>query len=206
MMELKFSPQTEDYLAAYSAHHRRNFSTWASLGFTVLALFFHILWVLLKTPDQFFKQAGLALAVLLFCMAIAVYAFVISPGRVKRVLQQDPHATAPVEVRIDEQGLHTTTPYSQNENPWANFKQLIDTPKLYMLMGHDRRASFQVLPKRAFANTEDLQKFQALAAEKLGPAPKERINPRNLLGYIFLTLSSVAAALMLLRLLGLVQF
>lgn len=206
MIKLNFSPKIDDYLAAYAVHYKRNWATWASLGCTILALVFHLLYILLNAPGSFLSQGLMAFIVLLFCISILVFAFVISPGKIRRLLQEDPAASAEVTVSIDHQGLHTQSPNALNEKEWKDFYQLLETNAVFMLLGREKRASFQVLPKRAFASQEDEAKFKALATEKLGKAGREPFNLRNLIIQVFLTLSFFAAVVLFLRLIGAVAF
>lgn len=51
---------------------------------------------------------------------------------------------------------------------WGLFKDVIETRSYFLLIFRDRRKLFQMIPKRAFASTEDESRFRALAKQEIG--------------------------------------
>lgn len=67
----------------------------------------------------------------------------------------------------DDHGAVTTGERASNTVEWTMFREFLETPGLFVLLGGDRAAGFAVLPKRGAQDDVDVDRLRAILDRNL---------------------------------------
>ena len=91
--------------------------------------------------------------------------------RFSELIRRDPDCKGPITIDFDESGLKVTRPKWRSEMDWSFFKSFSEDKKFIFLARWDMAPSPGVLvPKRAFASTEEMDSFRKFANEGMARA------------------------------------
>jgi hypothetical protein len=88
-------------------------------------------------------------------------------SRHRKAWEQTPGMHRPRTVTIDETGLSFTEPTSQSRVNWDHFVRFAETKNLFLLF--DSEVSAELIPKRIFQATAQVDEFRALLARHVSP-------------------------------------
>lgn len=83
----------------------------------------------------------------------------------KRKWEREPLFQKEHIVHFDEEGVDYVMGHVKSNLDWNYYRQMVETPEGFLLIYGDD--SFNLLPKRAFADEQTIDFFRALASKKL---------------------------------------
>lgn len=85
------------------------------------------------------------------------------------------HARAQGErtMRVDDDGIVTTSALTEFKVPWTSLTHYVETPRLFLLVHDDGMGSMSLLPKRGGDGGPEAEGLRALVTRHLGPRPRE---------------------------------
>jgi len=166
---IKFSGQltSDDYLDANKLHMRKR--GWKRVLWIVF-------WVLLGvgallSADIAMQDRNAGLPPLLLILLIAGVQLFLRlfyvPRRVRRVYSQQPNLQLPFESVCTDSGIESSNANSTNRLPWNHLTRWKEGPALFVVYQSD--LIFNIVPKRCFAEPEQVDGFRSLLTERLGP-------------------------------------
>jgi hypothetical protein len=158
-MNINFLLEWDEYFAAqeYFRRRRYNIAPEKVVGGVLMTL--SALWFFLDDLNLF---AGIGLAAgIIIVFGAETFRRLISKHRWKREpLYRTEHA-----VSFSEDGVHFVMGRVESNLDWKYYQRMLESPEGFLLIyGND---SFNLFPKRAFANDEMIDAFRALAGKKL---------------------------------------
>jgi len=81
----------------------------------------------------------------------------------KKTLQREPLLQEPVTWHFSDQEVTIDHPRAAGRHDWSVYKKVIETPNLFMLFPQDNL--YNPIPKRAFANGEEMDRFREMIRE-----------------------------------------
>src|SRR2546428_7228240 len=135
-----------------------------------------VFWVVLGVGT--FPPAGGATAapdtglppLLLFLLVASLQLFlriVYVPRRTRRLYSQERNLQLPFESVCTERGIEWTNPNGRTQLPWSHVIRWKEGDTLSVLSQSD--LVFNMVPKRCFAQPEQVEAFRSLLTERLGP-------------------------------------
>ncbi|HEX9347446.1 MAG TPA: YcxB family protein, partial [Gemmatimonadales bacterium] len=89
------------------------------------------------------------------------------PRRVRRVYSQQRNLQLPFESVCTESGIESSNANSTNRLPWNHLIRWKEGPALFVVYQSD--LIFNIVPKRCFAEPDQVDAFRSLLTERLGP-------------------------------------
>ena len=167
MISFRGELTADDYVAANKLHMRRR--GWRRAVWVVF-------WVLLGvgallSADIAVQDPKAGLPPLLLILFIAVVQLFVRllylPRRVRRVYSQQRSLQLPFEGVCTESGIESTNANTTSRLPWSHLIRWKEGPTLFVVYQSD--LMFNIVPKRCFAQPEQVDEFRALLTERLGP-------------------------------------
>ena len=158
-IQLKFNVEYEDVLHAANVYDSRELFGMRRLmldeivgiaGGIAFYYLYHLWWTLL-------------LGVVFFPL-FRLMVFLIRRGQC-RAIWQAKIAQGPFEVTFDEKGMVSQSSVGRVELAWDAFQKLIESPRCFLLIYS--KYGYVTLPKRAFADEEEINRFRALTGEHI---------------------------------------
>lgn len=114
-------------------------------------------------------KAGLPpLLLILFIAVVQLFVRLLYlPRRVRRVYSQQRSLQLPFEGVCTESGIESTNANTTSRLPWSHLIRWKEGPTLFVVYQSD--LMFNIVPKRCFAQPEQVDEFRALLTERLGP-------------------------------------
>ncbi len=166
---IKFAGQlsVDDCVAANKLHmQKRGWKRVAWIAFWVVLGVAVLLFADISIRDP---QTGLP-PLLLFLFLAAVQLFVrliYLPQRVRRVYSQQRNLQLAFESACTDTGIESTTANSTTRLPWNHLVRWREGATEFVLYQSD--LMFNIVPKRCFAQPEEVDGFRGLLTERLGP-------------------------------------
>jgi hypothetical protein len=157
----------DDYLAANKLHMRQR--GWKRVAWIVF-------WVLLGVGALLFADvaiqdpnAGVLPLVLILLVAATqlVVRLIYLPRRVRRVYSQQRTLQLPFESVCTDSGIEWKNANAEIQTPWSHFIRWREGDDLFVVYQSD--IVFNMVPKRCFAQPEQVDAFRNLLTERLGP-------------------------------------
>lgn len=166
---IKFGGQltADDYVAANKLHMQKR--GWRRVMWIVF-------WVLLGvgallSADIAIQDPKAGLPPLLLILLIAAVQLFVRlfyfPSRVRRVYSQQRNLQLPFESVCTDSGIESSNANSTNRLPWNHLIRWKEGPALFVVYQSD--LIFNIVPKRCFAEPEQVDAFRSLLIERLGP-------------------------------------
>jgi len=166
---IKFGGQltADDYLDANKLHMRQRgwkrvlwIAFWVLLGVGALL-----------SADIAIQDPNAGLPPLLLILLIAGVQLVVRlfylPRRVRRVYSQQRNLQLPFESVCTDSGIDCTNANSKTQLPWSHLIRWKEGPALFVVYQSD--LMFNIVPKRCFAEPEQVDAFRSLLTERVGP-------------------------------------
>ena len=157
----------DDYIAANKLHMRKR--GWKRVAWVVF-------WVLLGvgallSADVAIRDPNSGLPPLLLILLIAVTQLFVRlfylPRRVRRVYSQQRNLQLPFESVCTDSGIESTNANTSSRLPWSHLIRWKEGATLFVLYQSDLMMT--MVPKRCFAQPEQVDAFRGLLTERLGP-------------------------------------
>ncbi len=169
-MNIEFQRTVDDYKEAITAQQKR------PLGRKVS---FALLWCVIYVVGSAalvslgVKQALAMMAVAACTLIPSLIFLAIRPYWLRRDFLRHPNFARPVQMRIDDGGLHSESEVWSERTKWDAYVKFSETEKLFLLYLGAR--SVEVIPKRAFSS-EQTDEFRRLVRAKfpVGPPNSEQ--------------------------------
>jgi hypothetical protein len=167
-MNLEYRLTLQDYLEANQAHIKSQkllyFTYWSFAALAILLLALNV--------TVFFLSGGWSPFDLIFTCLIIAFAIYFNPElligqryALKKVWQSQPSIREPMTLEITEEALTFHSPMFQAVNYWKAYPNFVETKNLFIL--YLSKQSFNLIPKRAFSSTEQIQEFRELLPRKI---------------------------------------
>ena len=135
-----------------------------------------VFWVLLGvgallSADVAIRDPNSGLPPLLLILLIAVTQLFVRlfylPRRVRRVYSQQRNLQLPFESVCTDSGIESTNANTSSRLPWSHLIRWKEGATLFVLYQSDLMMT--MVPKRCFAQPEQVDAFRGLLTERLGP-------------------------------------
>jgi hypothetical protein len=108
-------------------------------------------------------------------LGVAAIIAVLPRLSVWAMFRTDPALASPTQAIADDRALHLSTDAARSDVVWENLVRWRQTRRSYVLRTGNRPASpMYVVPRRAFAETGDEQRFRQLLERRIGPHDTSR--------------------------------
>jgi hypothetical protein len=156
-----FKPNRSDYIKtwrAFSLQHR-------STKIAMILSFLVIIAILLSI----FYLHTLSLAgftVLLVMVSYYVTVFFLGPANVADKVAKDDRLSCEMTWEVDENQALVYTKDADTNCDWSTFGEAYETHEHFLITYANNKNAFQLIPKRAFQNADQLAEFRKLLEEK----------------------------------------
>ncbi len=142
------------------------------------------------------KQGGLSygigillpLGLFAFLFFYLTFALLLQPLIVANRVEKDERLSSPVDFVVDEEQILFKNKFTETKLDWGSFQKVIESKSHFLLIYTVNKNMFQIIPKRAFASSEDEQSFRELLNTKIPRLQKFQFdlkNPVVLLAIVF---------------------
>jgi Ca2+/Na+ antiporter len=159
-----FTPNKSDYFKTLRAFYLQHRSTKIAILLSALVIIAIIL--------SIFYLHTLSLAgftVLLTMVAYYVTVFFLGPANVADKIAKDERLSSEMTWELDDNQALVCTKYADINCDWGTFAEVYETKEHFLITYHNDKNMFQLIPKRAFKNDDQLTRFRNLVAEKIKP-------------------------------------
>jgi hypothetical protein len=164
-MHLRFEYTFNEYVEANTKRSliaRISNATWAIATPIVILGFIIIVFDKARTPSSPKESVLSYLPILIF--------FILMSPWGRRILiymrwKQQPALYGVIDYQISEEAIVVTTQTSKSELGWETFTKFIETKNLFML--YSGRLLFYLIPKRAFADADEVAQFREMAKRRV---------------------------------------
>ncbi|HKF57944.1 MAG TPA: YcxB family protein [Blastocatellia bacterium] len=166
-LTLDFEYTFEDYLEASKAHGKRR--PWLTLSWYFIAAVFTL--AAGVTAVAAIQREGTSVSVV-EVLVPAFFLFVTSPFffrlMARQRWKQQPQLQARINYEITPDLVRVATKAATSEMKWASFIRLVETKNVFLL--YPNKLIFHIIPKRAFADSDELASFRELATSRIPPS------------------------------------
>jgi len=156
---INFYLQWEEYFAAQEFFRRSRQRLSASLVVGVLLIILGTILYFLGHLVFFAADVLIAGLILIFAAPL------LRRWASKNKWQREPFYHSEHEVAFGDEGVYFRMGQTESNLDWKYYQDWMESPEGFLLVyGND---SFNLLPKRAFANEDQINEFRALAEKKL---------------------------------------
>ncbi len=157
-----FTPNRSDYiktLRAFSLQHR-------STKIAILLSLLVVIGILLS----FFYLHALSLAGVTVLLVMVIYylsIFFLWPANVADKVGKDERLSSEMTWEVDENQAVVMTKHTDVSCDWSTFGEPYETSEYFLITYASNKNTFQLVPKRAFRNEEQLVEFRKLLEGKM---------------------------------------
>ncbi len=157
----------DDYVAANKLHMQQR--GWKRVAWIV---FWVVLGVgALLSADVAVQDPDAGLTPLLLILLVAALQLflriVYVPRRARRLYRQQRNLQLPFESVCTDSGIEWTNPNGRTQLPWSHVIRWKEGDTLFVL--YQSALMFNMVPKRCFAQPEQVEAFRSFLTERLGP-------------------------------------
>ena len=179
MISFRFAPTKDDYIKSLRVFYLNSWPTWAVLIVLVLSKIICIGSAFVR-GDLGFDFGGIFPIVLfVFLVFYLAFAFVINPMIVASKVEKDERLSSPVQYEVNDEQIMFKNQFTETKLDWGSFQKVIESKELFLLVHLTNKNMFQIIPKRAFASTNDEQAFKNLLNVKIPKKPKSNFNIKS---------------------------
>ena len=160
-IEISFQRSFPDYREAFAAQTLRSLRH--KITFVATAAIMYLI-ILLAFVSLGMSQPRASVAILVAIAVVAVIFGIVRPYWLVRDFKRHPNFARPVQLQINDAGLHSETEISRGETKWNAYIGYRETENLFLLFLGARLVD--VIPKRAFS-IEQLGEFRDLVKANL---------------------------------------
>jgi hypothetical protein len=170
MLSFGFTPTKNDYIKAFQAYYLSNWLTWASLVLVTIIIgvvaFSTLISGKISDGYTFALSFMLPLIMFMFLGSILLSALVINPLKIANKVEKDERLRSPIQYEVSTEQILFKNQYTETKTDWGSFQKYIETENVFLLIYSAHKGMFQLIPKRAFASSEDEQAFKQLLISK----------------------------------------
>ena len=107
------------------------------------------------------------LIILFVAAAQLLLRLVYVPGRLRRIYSQQRNLQLPFESVCTDAGIESTSAGGRKQLPWTHLIRWQEGATLFVVYQSDQKSN--IVPKRCFAQPEEVDAFRGLLTERLGP-------------------------------------
>jgi hypothetical protein len=156
-----FTPNREDYIRTLRAFSLQLRYTKITLVMAAIIFFAALTYQLLRGFSVYgFIFIGLPWA---YVMSL----FFLNPITVGDKFAKDERLSSDWTWTIDDERISINNKFSESTFDWGTFKEVYETKEHFLLTYAVQKNMYQFIPKRAFANAEQLYNFQKFIEEKI---------------------------------------
>ena len=166
MLSFGFTPTRSDYLKAYWAYYLSNWQIWSVLILLVVPQGICIFSAILN--GNYGSSSGWVFPffLFLFLALFIVFTLVINPLRLANRVKKDPRLSSPVQYEVSEEQIIIKNQFSETKTDWGTFQRFVESKDVFLLIYTVNKNMFQLVPKRAFASSEEVDAFRKLLVAK----------------------------------------
>lgn len=165
-IHFSFTPTQHEYIIATRAFLLRQ-PLYLLIVF-VLGLVSSLLWLLFALGANSAEAMVIGLPAFIVPFGLVVLFLIVTPIVIASGATKSEALASELRWEASDAGLQVAGTNTDTLLNWGLFKGVIETRRFFLLVFHQRRKLFQMIPKRAFASTEDEARFRALAKREIG--------------------------------------
>jgi hypothetical protein len=156
-----FTPAQREYITATRAFLIRQ-PLYLLIVFG-LGLISSLIWLLFSLDENNAGAFVLALPAIIAPFGLIALFLILTPIVIASAAVNRQALASEMRWEASTAGLHVAGANTDTLLNWGLFKDVIETKRFFLLVFHDRRKLFQMIPKRAFASPEDVAGFREMA-------------------------------------------
>ncbi len=168
-LQFTFALTKSDYITALRSFlfHQKSMR---NLNILALLVIFYVVFYFITTG--YFSWILLVIVFLFYGFLVFLH-----PAAVGEKVDKDPRLHSETTWVIDENKVSIHDPFNDTSVDWGTFAEALETDELYLLCDSVARASYKIVPKRAFTSTEQQQEYRRLVEAKRGTIRRIRSVP-----------------------------
>jgi hypothetical protein len=160
-----FTPAQRDYITATRAFLLRQ-PLYLLIVF-VLGLVSGLTWLLFSLSANREDAFVFVLPAIIMPFGLVALFLIVTPIVMASQAMKNKVLTSELRWEASAAGLQVAGAGTDTLLNWGLFNLVIETKRYFLLVFRERRKLFQMIPKRAFASTEDEARFRGLAREEI---------------------------------------
>jgi hypothetical protein len=179
MLFFKFTPTKDDYIKAFRTFYLSSWPVWGVLIVFLLSqiIFFGLAFI---RGDLGFDLGGiLPIVLIVFIASYLAFTLVINPMTAASKLEKNERLSSPVQYEVNDEQIMFKNQFAETKLDWGSFQKVIESKDIFLLVYTTNKNMFQIIPKRAFASTDDEQAFKNLLNTKIPQNKKINFNIKN---------------------------
>jgi hypothetical protein len=174
-MKIKGQYQWTDSLNAELLHIQpsgfRRIVQYGAYSFVALAFVSLLYMTFIEDPGIEFSYIFLLLFIMAFGFPI-LNRYVLQPNRARKNFAQQKELSLPFEVEFTEAGLNFSNDLGNSTRPWTYFTKWKENEEIMLL--YQSNALVTMIPKRLFADPQQIETVQAFLEKNAVPKVKSR--------------------------------
>jgi hypothetical protein len=127
---------------------------------------------LLATGQLDAQMIGIFLPLFLMALFFPLYRYVILPGRIKKIFFQQKELSSPFEMEFTDTSMAVSNEFGSSNRPWGHFTKWKENKEVLMLYHSD--VLYTIIPKRVFADAQQVETVKAFLEKNNVPVAKSR--------------------------------
>ena len=163
-MELDLTITEYDYLDAKRLHVLSRLKN--RIKFCIVTVVLGVLWGM--TASHYYKNDAVAnefLYPLVLTLLMIVLVFVFFPYHSRTQYRQLKILHAPMKLILDETSFRIESPNWRQKTDWKDYRRWIEGKKMFLV--YPSASIFQIIPKRAFHSSADIDWLRNLLSEQI---------------------------------------
>lgn len=161
-----FTPTQREYIIATRAFLLRQ-PLYLLIVFG-LGLISSVIWLLFSMNASSADTIVLGLPAIIAPFGLPVLFLIMAPIAVASSTAKSQTLAGELRWEASAAGLRVAGANTDTLLNWGLFKDVIETRRFFLLVFHQRRKLFQMIPKRAFASADDENRFRVMARQAIG--------------------------------------
>ncbi len=183
MISFGFTPTKSDYIKSFRAYYLSNWLTWTFLILVTIAIgivaFSTLVSGGLRDGYSFALSFMLPFIVFMLLGSVLLSALVISPLKIANRVEKDERLRSPVQYEVSTEQILFKNQFTETKTDWGSYQKYIETEDVFLLIHSAHKGMFQLIPKRAFASSDDEQAFRQLLISKNLKSKNSPLNIKN---------------------------
>lgn len=166
-LEIRFKYSEDEYCRALRLYHLHTKMNKFDIIFFIIAI------ILIVFSRRYLTESWLG-TVLLIVLVIWVIVVILSLFIIPRIhYRQNPKLRDECFLTFSENGIKFKTSYIDSNIEWSLYNKIWESKEFYYLF--HGKAMFSIIPKRAFVNEQDENRFKAFLNRKISEEIKKNI-------------------------------
>lgn len=165
-IRFSFTPTQRDYIIATRAFLLRQ-PLYLLIVF-VLGLVSSLLWLLFSLSANSAEALMFVLPAIIMPFGLVALFLIVAPIVMASLAANNATLMRELRWEASAAGLQVAGANADTLLQWGLFKNMFETKRYFLLVFHQRRKLFQMIPKRAFASVDDEARFRIVATREIG--------------------------------------